>query len=265
MRKMRLLALAVLGLALIAAGCVDNLTWFDKTPVTVTLTVVDGDGDPVANAFVQMVGEQVFSGTTNANGVVSFSNVTPPQQFSVIVNAQYVDDLNVWGGRESNKTVTFVEKPNLLQNGSFEDLDEDGNPVGWSTRTWGGSAVFEVVPGAGRDGGVAVKIHSNSGADAGWAQQVTLQRGVTYRISGWIKAVNFDNNTGRGAQFSSDTGQMGSATPPITEDTDGWVFVTHTFTLSGSGSVNDLIIALFGGWGQSIGTVYFDDVRLTVE
>ena len=106
-------------------------------------------------------------------------------------------------------------------------------------------------------------IHSDSGADASMGQTVELEGNTTYRLSGWIKTVDFNPNTGFGAQLSVHELGQGAIQPVVTDRNSDWVFVTKTFRTNEAGNYN--ILALFGGWGLSIGTAYWDDVSLIVE
>jgi len=81
------------------------------------------------------------------------------------------------------------EDENLLTNPSFEQLDSDGMPVGWSTdayRLQEGYTVFSVTDEA-EDGEHAVTINNLAENDARFYQTVTVEPSSLYCLSGWVK------------------------------------------------------------------------------
>ena len=78
--------------------------------------------------------------------------------------------------------------PNLVLNSSFEELDANGRPVGWTTFTYSGSAQHGVEIGGGRNGGNAISISSTTVPMPSWDQWITgLEPGAQYHFSAWIK------------------------------------------------------------------------------
>lgn len=153
---------------------------------------------------------------------------------------------------------------NLVTNPSFTELDANGQPVGWFTQVWGGSAQFTVLEGAGREVGHAVLIYSETGADAGWSTQVQVKPHRMYRLSGWFQAGDVQNINGLGVflhmhETQDYSGENGGRTQAYT-GTHGWTYFETTFN-SGNFTTMTLNLSL-GGWGLSTGAVAFDDISL---
>ncbi len=146
---------------------------------------------------------------------------------------------------------------NLLPNPSFE-ATVDGAPEGWRSQTWAGSGDFGHVDG-GRTGQRCVMIASTAGGDLSWQTTVAVQPDSTYRLSGWIRTEDLDPGTGRGAMLNVHEQQRSAATDAVTGTSD-W---TQVQSIIRTGDQQEITInCLFGGWGQSSGRAWFDDVRL---
>ncbi len=149
------------------------------------------------------------------------------------------------------------DSANLLPNPSFE-ATVDGAPEGWSSRTWAGSGDFGHVDG-GRTGQRCVMLASTTGGDLSWQTTVAVQPDSTYRLSGWIRTEDLDPGTGRGALLNVHELSRSTATNSVTGTSD-W---THVQSIVRTGDQQQITInCLFGGWGQSTGRAWFDDVRL---
>jgi putative membrane-bound dehydrogenase-like protein len=150
--------------------------------------------------------------------------------------------------------------PNLVTNASFED-GPDGRARGWEVRTYGGEATHEVVRGVARTGERSLRINSNRGADTSSFTAVTLEPTATYRLSAWVRTDGVDRGSGRGAQLNMH--ELQSPEPVRTEGLDGtheWRRVETVFDAAGQTRVT--LNCLFGGWGRSRGTAWYDDVVL---
>jgi putative membrane-bound dehydrogenase-like protein len=159
---------------------------------------------------------------------------------------------------QSKKEPTQPEPVNLIANPSLEDLGNDA-PKSWRRATYGGQAQFEVAEGVAHSGQRSVKITSDQGADAGWAQTVTVKPGTRYRLSAWIKTQDLKKGSGLGAQLNLHELQRVGKTGPI-NGTHDWTKVTSEFETGGQSSL--VLNLLFGGWGRSTGEAWFDDVEL---
>ena len=149
-----------------------------------------------------------------------------------------------------------TSKPNLIANASFENLN-NSLPAGWSVRTYGGPADHSVSKG-GRTGIYCVKISSSKGSDTSWFAAVKVKPNTRYQLSGWIKTESLGTlGNAHGALFNAHEGQ--TATTSLKGSAD-WRRVTGMVR---SGNRREMTInCLFGGWGRSTGTAYFDDVEL---
>jgi alpha-N-arabinofuranosidase len=142
---------------------------------------------------------------------------------------------------------------NLLPNAAFETARRD-QPRGWRTQTWAGKAEFS-HPTEGREGTRCVAVASTTGADAAWTTTVSLEPFAQYRLSGWIKTENVAG--ARGALLNLHG--RDEATKAIVGSSD-WTRVELTFETAEDDAVQ--INCLFGGWGQSTGKAWFDDLQL---
>lgn len=146
--------------------------------------------------------------------------------------------------------------PNRAPNAGFEQAAGE-LPAGWQTRTWAGAGEH-TYPQSGRGGGRCVAIASGQGGDLSWSADVPVQPNTLYRLSGWIRTENLQAGTGRGALLNVHQ-VRGAATPAVT-DTSDW---TRVESLVYSGDRETLLVnCLFGGWGRSTGTAWYDDLRL---
>ncbi len=145
---------------------------------------------------------------------------------------------------------------NLIPNPSLAQV-ENGQAVGWTPRNYGGSAQHSVVP-EGRNGGYALRIDSESGADTSFYTDVQVNPNTVYELSAWIKTENVRRAAGGLLNIHGWSREQGGTN--AVNGTRDWERVHLRFN---SGSYNQISInALFGGWGQSIGTVWYDDFEL---
>jgi putative membrane-bound dehydrogenase-like protein len=154
---------------------------------------------------------------------------------------------------DSGSTQAKVDDTNLIPNPSFEDAD-GSTPSAWKVRDYTGEATHEIVKG-GHLSGHALRIASKTGADASMFVDVPVEPNTDYVLSAWIKTQKVSGAMGallniHGTEFK---------TVPITGTSD-WQKVEIGFNC---GSLKKASInCLFGGWGTSKGTAYYDDVKL---
>ena len=149
------------------------------------------------------------------------------------------------------------ERVNLLADSDMgADVD---TPIAWAVRNYSGEARHARDPN-GRSG-ACLRIDSDAGADTSWFQSVAVEREASYRLRGWVRTEGFDAGTGRGAQFNVHEiqGSDNARTQGLAE-ADEWTPLQLNFETGGREEIS--INCLFGGWGRSTGTVYFDDVSL---
>lgn len=145
---------------------------------------------------------------------------------------------------------------NLLPNCSFEETTPDG-VRGWKSRAWHGEANGRwSVASPGRSGERCLSIGSEKGTDAAWTATVTAAPNTFYRLSGWIKTQDLRGAVGALLNIQN---LQHVRTPRVTGTTD-WTRVATVFR---TGVKTELEInCLFGGWGESTGQAWYDDVAL---
>lgn len=155
----------------------------------------------------------------------------------------------------------FAQKENLLLNGNFRPKSiENGVPDAWTTSTWGGEPVFSIDRKESRKG-PAVKISSQSGANASWSQRVKVKPHSVYELSAWIKTENVDKGPGLGVVVNMHELQASGRTKGLAGNTD-W---THVKVKADVGKRDSILVNLtFGGWGNATGSAWFDDVRFVL-
>lgn len=145
---------------------------------------------------------------------------------------------------------------NLLPDPGFSEA----SPSGWKRRIYNSEKPDEVemkTAADGRNGSPALMIRSANRADAGYAAEVTLKPDTRYRVGGWVRVENLENKGGRGAMFNVEG--PGAATEAIS-GTKGWTELQTEFNSGNHGKV--VVNCLFGGYGGSAGTAWWDDVYL---
>jgi len=153
------------------------------------------------------------------------------------------------------------EDGNLLLNGSFEQLDGDGLPSEWYTDAWVyNEAVSQfLVTEDARTGSAAAMVVNAAENDARFAQNVEVEPGCVYRLSGWIRADQLADS-GRGANLSIEGVYCFSDS--VFDSQGEWVYVEM---YGRTGPEQDLltVFARVGGYGGlSVGGAAFDDLRL---
>lgn len=169
--------------------------------------------------------------------------------------------LKAAGGTSTPASGGFTTGPNLLQNPSFENADGQ-LPEHWSVRVYSGlggkaSHTLESRTEYVRTGKHSFKIHSDDGHDTSLTTSVKLKPHTDYRLSGWVKTQ--DLKGARGAQFNIHEIQADGRTNAVLGNND-WTGLQARFNSGGRTQVT--LNALFGGWGRSKGTIWFDDVEL---
>jgi hypothetical protein len=145
---------------------------------------------------------------------------------------------------------------NLLSNGSFEQ-ESNGKPVGWETRPWSGAATAEIVA-EGHTGKRSALIASEKGADFSWVCNVAVDPFATYRLSAWVKTEDVKKAAGQGALLNICDFDVGISS--AVTGTRDWTRMEITFSTCGQDHV--WVSCGLGGWGQSTGKAWYDDVTL---
>jgi putative membrane-bound dehydrogenase-like protein len=150
------------------------------------------------------------------------------------------------------------KQANLIQNPSMEEI-QNGVPAHWRKATFSGDANFEVDSSVAHGGTHSVTITSDSGADAGWAQDIRVKRNTRYRLSAWIKTKGLQAGASKGALFNLHQLQQNGLPKPLKGDNE-WTLATSEFATGGNTSLQ--LNLLFGGWGHAKGQAWWDDVQL---
>ena len=149
---------------------------------------------------------------------------------------------------------------NLLINGDFQELDEEGLPAGWYTDAYvpePGYTEFKTGEEPGERSSFA-EIHNYRSNDARFAQAVAVEPESFYCLSGYIRA---DNVTGgHGANLSVEGVYAFSEE---CYDTDGqWQYIEY-YGETGPEQDQIIVFARLGGYsGESTGVAAFSDLKL---
>ncbi len=150
--------------------------------------------------------------------------------------------------------------PNLLPNPSFEEIDPERNmPREWTTRTYQGEANLVVDQKIARTGKRSLRINSPTGADSSAYARISLEPETDYRLSGWVKTKGLSGARGAQLNIHEIQGENSARTDGIRKNND-WTLLEVDFN---SGKRTEVgINCLFGGWGRSKGTAWWDDVAV---
>ena len=127
----------------------------------------------------------------------------------------------------------------------------------WTVRTYGGTAKHSQPDKEGIGGSPCLRIDSEAGADTSWYAPVTLKPNTRYRLSGKVRTEGVSG--AMGACFNVHELQKNALTNSQGKTGD-WKEVYTEFDSGGANKVT--VNALFGGWGRSKGTAWFDDIKL---
>lgn len=150
--------------------------------------------------------------------------------------------------------------PNLLTNSSFEKITgANRQPEGWKIRTFQGEAHHVVDFSEAKAGERSLRIVSREGADTCYQAKVEVTPNSNYRLSGWVKTAGLAGARGAQLNIHEIQGADSARTRGLRKRND-WTFLEVEFN---SGIHSQLTInCLYGGWGTSTGTAWFDEVAL---
>ena len=156
----------------------------------------------------------------------------------------------------------LAEEPvNLLKNPGFEELNANGQPVGWFTDAYitrDGVSQFSTSDNA-RSGRHGIMIENFDMNDARYAQTVKVEPNSIYRLSGWVLAENI-LDAGHGANLSIEGVYVFSDSY---YDTRGEWTHLELYGRTGKDQASVTVFARVGGYsGESQGIAYFDDLVL---
>ena len=147
----------------------------------------------------------------------------------------------------------------VIKNGDIEAMTKSlpPEPMYWKPRTYTGKAEHSTVP-SGHGKGYALKIESQDGADTSWFQDVDVEPGFDYEISGWIRTEGLKGATGALLEVHALNGAQPKS-QAITGTAD-WTRVS--FRIS-TGEAREISLnCLYGGWGHSTGRAWYDDISV---
>ncbi|MEM7014215.1 MAG: carbohydrate binding domain-containing protein, partial [Verrucomicrobiota bacterium] len=144
---------------------------------------------------------------------------------------------------------------NIIVNPSLEEMDGE-TPKGWTKRTYGGQVEYAVSTEA-KTGKRSLEIKSTAGVDGSWFTNVELRPNTEYRLSAWIKTEGVRG--AHGALLNVHELQHKGKTNALQKRND-WTQVEKIFNSERGGNMS--VNLLFGGWGMSTGTAWYDDVAL---
>jgi len=163
--------------------------------------------------------------------------------------------LTACGASATSGKVVFTG-PNLLPNPSFEKVDAKGVVNGWRPHTYKGTAQFAVDTAVALSGKNSIRISSKKGADCAYQTTIDVEPNTEYMLSGWVKI----KGRLQGAMGALMNVHGIEKTNAFSRTQDKWQKVEVVFNTKAQTQVT--INALFGGWGESKGTAWWDDVSL---
>lgn len=150
-----------------------------------------------------------------------------------------------------------AEKSDFVRNGSFEELNADGIPTGWSRQ--GAEEHLSIVEAA-HDGKNAVRLASET-------ENITLTQNVTglkdsteYTLTAYTHIKSLSGSAQIKMEFYSETGSVGENKKSYTETTRGFEPQVITFTPPEGTVRMNLLIRVLGG-----GEVIWDSVKVLGE
>ena len=150
----------------------------------------------------------------------------------------------------------FKEGPNLVPNPGFEELNEKGEPAGWKSRHYKGEATWSVVgKEEAHSGERSLMVDSPKGADTSQFAAIALEPAADYKLSAWIKTSKVRGAMGALLNLHGTPHK----TNAVIRESD-WVEVELIFNSEERTEVS--LNMLFGGWGESTGRAWYDDVKL---
>ena len=151
---------------------------------------------------------------------------------------------------------------NLLYNGDFEILDEDGLPDGWFPDAYlmdPGYSVFSITDGLAGDGSHAAMINNTATNDARYAQDVAVEPDTLYCLSGYVRAN--DVTGGHGANLSVEG--VYAFSEKVYDTGNDWEYIEY-YGETGPEQYSVTVFARVGGYsGESKGLAAFDQLKMT--
>lgn len=153
--------------------------------------------------------------------------------------------------------------PNLIPNSGFEEADaaDPARPASWQPRTYSGQAEHAWQEGVGRNGSRAVRMNSARGSDTSWCADLQVEPNTRYLLTAWIRAEEGFRPLGNAFGALLNLHARGQTVSSAVTAPGDWQQVELEFT-TGPQERELSLNCLYGGWGQSVGPVFFDDLEL---
>ena len=217
-------------------------------------SAVLSDGDLLVRlaAFVKLASFELDEGIRKtASLLMQNPQNSDDEWLRLPLQAMGADDLNLAG---------YEKGPNLVPNPSFESV-VNGLPKEWTVRTYSGTGKpihqIEKRKKFVRSGKSSLLIGSDGFNDTSMYTTAHLKAGVRYSFSAWIKTENVSG--AMGALLNVHELQKAAMTKGILNSSD-WQKVETQFLNPTDRRVT--LNCLFGGWGQSKGRAWYDDLSL---
>lgn len=154
--------------------------------------------------------------------------------------------------------VSYKLGENIVPNSSLEELEGDSmQPVAWRVRNYSGRSSHALDNTVAHSGSNSLRISSENGSDTSWHVVVPVKQNTEYRLSCWIRTENVRG--AMGALMNVHVSPNQELTTAVSRTSD-WQQVE---LMLNTGSRNRLDLnCLFGGWGRSTGTAWYDDIAL---
>ncbi len=222
-------------------------------------------GDVVGNWWDNMTSRL---GGTNDWTYVEKSFTTTDDAQSIEIQCKLGEGMPIKGTAWFDDISVVEVKPvaAFFENGGFEEEDPDnpGMPKGWYLQLWKEAGTYGITSEEAHSGSRSAFVHAEAGELVELAFQQDrgpepegLVDGAYYKISGWIKTVNWVG--GRGACFITawDNHSLGGV--ELHGDND-WTYVEELVQYHETAW--GFIRCYAGNDGTAEGTVYFDDVQV---
>ena len=153
-----------------------------------------------------------------------------------------------------------AESPPGLQNAGFESAAVQ---PGWTVHVYGAEPRLALDPTVFHEGRQALRVSADDLSDTALGQEVQLEPGRWYRLSGWVRTENLDPH---GApvygtlQIQHPGGRGVIASGRNHGGTSDWTQETIYFTPPGTGLTR--IAVFFVGYGKGTGAAWFDGISL---
>ena len=155
--------------------------------------------------------------------------------------------------------ITYADEDNIVLNGGFEEGIED--VFFWKENVWesdAGEYDIQVVTGQAKSGNNCVKVSCIVENDARLQQDVPVEPGTLYKISGWIKTEDVGMDA-KGANFSV---WLLTETSTDIKGTCDWTYVEMYGRTGAEQNVLNFTIGVGGHGSLNTGTAYFDDIKI---